>query len=112
MVAHNTGPKIQEEKKNVRAMIYLYCNKHHHSKFNQLCEECDDLLQFAMKRLTMCRFGEKKTTCERCPKHCYPKNYKHKIKQVMRFAGPRMIIHHPIMAFKHLYKNLMNKKHC
>ncbi|MFQ0991857.1 nitrous oxide-stimulated promoter family protein [Gilliamella apicola] len=109
MVANNTGPKIQEEKKTVSAMIYLYCNKHHHSKSNQLCEECNDLLQYAMQRLTMCRFGEQKTTCERCPKHCYRKDYKHKIKQVMRFSGPRMIIHHPIMAFKHLYKNLTRK---
>ncbi|WP_334327904.1 nitrous oxide-stimulated promoter family protein [Gilliamella apicola] len=109
MVANNTGPKIQEEKKTVNAMIYLYCNKHHHSKSNQLCEECNDLLQYAMQRLTMCRFGEQKTTCERCPKHCYRKDYKQKIKQVMRFSGPRMIIHHPIMAFKHLYKNLTRK---
>ncbi|OCG27303.1 hypothetical protein A9G11_12880 [Gilliamella sp. wkB108] len=109
MVANNTGPKITQEKATVRVMIYLYCHKKHHTPHNQLCDECNDLLQYAMQRLTMCRFGEEKTTCERCPKHCYRKDYKLKIKQVMRFSGPRMMIYHPVMAMKHLYKNLIKK---
>ncbi|MWN32666.1 MULTISPECIES: nitrous oxide-stimulated promoter family protein [unclassified Gilliamella] len=109
MVANNTGPKIQQEKATVSAMIYLYCHQNHHTPRNQLCNECHDLLNYAMARLTMCRFGEHKTTCERCPKHCYRKDYKQKIKQVMRYAGPRMIIHHPIMAFRHIYKNLLSR---
>lgn len=106
MVANNTGPKITQEKTTVRVMIALYCRQKHHTLKNQLCDECNELLQYAMQRLTMCRFGEQKTTCELCPKHCYRKDYKQKIKQVMRHAGPRMMIHHPIMAVKHLYKNL------
>ena len=109
MVANNTGPKITQEKATVRVMINLYCYKKHHMPHNQLCEDCNDLLLYAMQRLTLCRFGEEKATCERCSKHCYRKDYKQKIKQVMRFSGPRMIIHHPIMAFKHLYKNLTRK---
>lgn len=107
MVANNTGPKIKQEKATVRAMIYLYCHKNHHSPNNQLCDECNELLQYAMQRLTMCRFGEEKTTCERCPKHCYRKDYKQQIKQVMRFSGPRMMIYHPVMALKHIYKNII-----
>ena len=106
MVANNTGPKITQEKATVRVMIALYCRQKHHTRKNQLCDECNDLLQYAMQRLTMCRFGEQKTTCELCPKHCYRKDYKLKIKEVMRYAGPRMMLHHPIMAVKHLYKNL------
>ncbi|MCX8578262.1 nitrous oxide-stimulated promoter family protein [Gilliamella sp. B2717] len=108
MVANNTGPNIQQEKATVSTMIYFYCHKQHHVPNNQLCDECNDLLKYAMQRLTLCRFGEDKTTCERCPKHCYRKDYKQKIKQVMRFSGPRMMIYHPIMALKHLYKNLTN----
>jgi hypothetical protein len=110
MVANNTGPNIQREKHTISVMIYLYCHKKHHTLYNQLCDECNELLQYAMQRLTLCRFGEEKTTCERCPKHCYRKDYKQNIKQVMRFSGPRMIIHHPIMAIRHLYKNL-SKNH-
>ncbi|OCG03087.1 nitrous oxide-stimulated promoter family protein [Gilliamella sp. wkB112] len=109
MVANNIGPQIEQEKATVRAMIYLYCHKNHHPFNNQLCDECSDLLQYAMQRLTMCRFGEEKTTCERCPKHCYRKDYKQQIKQVMRFSGPRMIIYHPVMVLKHIYKNIIRK---
>lgn len=109
MVANNIGPKIEQEKLTVRTMITLYCHKKHHSQGNQLCSECNELLLYAMQRLTLCRFGEDKTTCEHCPRHCYRRDYQQKIKQVMRFSGPRMIIYHPIMALKHLYKNLSNK---
>lgn len=108
MVANNTGPKIEQEKSTVSVMIHLYCQKKHHSKANQLCDECQDLRHYAMQRLTMCRFGEAKTTCEKCPRHCYRKDYKERIKQVMRFAGPRMMIYHPVKALKHLYKNLIS----
>ncbi|WP_267361916.1 nitrous oxide-stimulated promoter family protein [Gilliamella sp. B2772] len=106
MVANNTGPKINQEKNTVKVMIYLYCHQKHHTSKNQLCDECNDLLQYAMQRLTMCRFGESKTTCELCLKHCYRKDYKQLIKEVMRYSGPRMMIYHPIMAIKHLNKNL------
>ena len=109
MVVKNTGPNIQQEKVTVSTMIYLYCNKQHHTPHSHLCDECEDLLKYSMQRLTLCRFGEEKSTCERCPKHCYRKDYKQKIQQVMRFSGPRMIIHHPIMAFRHLYKNLKKR---
>jgi uncharacterized paraquat-inducible protein A len=106
MVANNTGPKITQEKSTVRVMIHLYCRQKHRTANKQLCDECNELLQYATQRLTFCRFGEQKSTCERCPKHCYRKDYKQKIKAVMRYAGPRMIIYHPVMAIQHLYKNL------
>lgn len=106
MVANNTGPKINQEKATVSVMIHLYCHQKHHTSKNLLCDECNDLLQYAMQRLTLCRFGEDKTTCELCLKHCYRKDYKQRIKEVMHFSGPRMMIYHPIMAIKHLNKNL------
>lgn len=39
-----------------------------------------------------------------------------RVKAVMRYAGPRMIIHHPLMALRHMLDNLkkppanLNKK--
>ncbi|MDF7667488.1 nitrous oxide-stimulated promoter family protein [Orbaceae bacterium ESL0727] len=117
----NNGSKIQHEQETVRLMIYLYCQKNHHKTrapktaaeeddqiaTNALCDECAELLDYAMRRLSLCRFGEQKTTCQRCPKHCYRTDYKVRIKQVMRFSGPRMILYHPVKALRHLYKNLI-----
>lgn len=109
MVRHNNGPNIAQEKVTISCMIDLYCTKKHGHAKHQLCQECEDLKIYAMARLTYCRYGEQKTTCEKCPIHCYRKDYKQKIKQVMRFAGPRMMLYHPIMALRHLYKNLKQK---
>jgi hypothetical protein len=33
-----------------------------------------------------------------------------KIRQVMRFSGPRMIIHHPVMAIRHVIESKKEKK--
>lgn len=109
MVKNNKGPVIEHEKATVSFMIALYCQKKHLTAKNKLCDECYELKQYALQRLTNCRFGEQKTTCEMCPKHCYRKDYKQKIKQVMRFSGPRMLIYHPILAINHLYKNIQHR---
>jgi hypothetical protein len=105
MPANNTGPKIQQEKDTVRLMIKLYCRKAHGHK-TDLCEECSQLQDYALKRLTMCRYGEEKPTCAKCPRHCYRSDYKQKIKIVMVYSGPRMMLYHPIHAVKHLIKEM------
>jgi hypothetical protein len=102
----NNGPKIIQERKTVTAMIELYCKKNHHTQ--GLCDACQDLQNYAMKRLDFCRFGEEKGTCEKCSVHCYRADYRDKIKQVMRFSGPRMLLHHPVWAVRHVIKNMQS----
>ncbi|MBL4938585.1 nitrous oxide-stimulated promoter family protein [Clostridium sp. YIM B02515] len=41
--------------------------------------------------------------------HCYKTEYREKIKDVMRFSGPRMIIYEPRLALKHLIESLRHK---
>ncbi|MCR8644212.1 nitrous oxide-stimulated promoter family protein [Paenibacillus sp. N1-5-1-14] len=96
----NIGPKIANEKKTVQHMIRIYCRGLHHTK-GELCENCQALLEYAHKRLSFCRFGEEKTTCGQCPIHCYKSDMKLEIQKVMRYAGPRMILHHPKEAIRH-----------
>ena len=81
-------------------MIELYCRRHHSRK--ELCDECAELLQYARQRLEKCPFGEGKTTCAKCPAHCYKPDMRQKIRLVMRYSGPRMLLRHPVMAFRHL----------
>ena len=82
-------------------MIEIYCRKKHGHNKGELCEECSELLEYAHKRLSYCKFGENKTTCGKCPIHCYKKDMKIKIKEVMRFSGPRLIIYNPVELIKH-----------
>jgi hypothetical protein len=96
----NNGPVIQKERDVVTKMIAIYCRKKHHSK--ELCKECEDLQAYAYKRLSLCKFGEEKTACSNCSVHCYKPEYREKIKAVMRYSGPWMILYHPIYSIKHL----------
>ncbi|WAA12725.1 nitrous oxide-stimulated promoter family protein [Fervidibacillus halotolerans] len=96
----NNGPKIQREKEIVEKMIKIYCHRKHHT--DELCGECEDLKNYAHKRLSLCPFGEEKTACSNCSVHCYQPVYREKIKMVMRYAGPRIFLYHPIYSIKHL----------
>ena len=93
--------RIEREKKTITLMIDIYCQKKHGNKKDELCEECKELLEYAHKRLSFCKFGENKSTCSRCPIHCYKKDMKEKVKEVMKFSGPRLIIHNPIELVRH-----------
>ena len=74
-----------------------------------LCPQCQALLDYAHKRLEHCKFGEDKPSCTRCPVHCYKPAMREQIRQVMRYSGPRMLLHDPIMAIRHLWDFLRAK---
>lgn len=95
--------RIEREKRTIALMINIYCRKKHKTEKGELCEQCRELLEYANKRLTYCKFGENKSTCSRCPIHCYKKDMKIKVKEVMRFSGPRLIIYSPMEFIKHLF---------
>ncbi len=96
--------RIEEEKRTVEAMIRLYCRcKEGH---DELCASCAELLDYARQRLDRCRFGERKPTCRRCPIHCYRRDMKQRMTEVMRWAGSRMLFVHPLMALRHLLREL------
>jgi hypothetical protein len=94
--------KIEREKKTVGMMVRLYCR--HFEGNKQLCEECAELLRYAEARLDRCKFGADKPTCRKCPIHCYKPDMRQKMKAVMRWAGPRMMLYHPIEAIRHLIR--------
>ena len=71
-----------------------------------LCPECAALLDYTLRRLDSCRFGNDKPSCRKCPVHCYRADMRERIHTVMRWAGPRMIFRHPIAATRHLLREL------
>ena len=90
-------------------MIRLYCRKQHGSK-GGLCPDCQALLAYAQIRSDRCPFMEHKTFCSNCRVHCYRPEMREKIRQVMRFSGPRMLFHHPVMALRHVIESKREKK--
>jgi hypothetical protein len=93
--------RIEREKKTVEAMVRLYC-RNLHGERHALCGECTGLLEYARLRLDHCPFQEGKTTCAKCPVHCYRPEMRERVRAVMRYSGPRMILSHPLLALHHL----------
>lgn len=92
--------RIEKEIKISDTMIRLYCRIKHQHK-TTLCAECSQLADYARERLEKCRFGEEKPNCKDCPVHCYARTKREKIREVMRFSGPRMLFYHPKAAWYH-----------
>lgn len=101
--------KREKEKAMVSQMIALYCKKKHHTK-DGLCSECAALDAYARERSDKCPFMETKTFCSNCRVHCYKKNMREQIRQVMRFSGPRMIFRHPVAAISHVVETKKEKR--
>ena len=97
--------RLQREARTVAAMIRRYCRDRHHTT-EGLCPECAELLAYARRRLARCPFQEGKTTCGKCPVHCYAPAMRERIREVMRYAGPRMLFSHPLLALMHLLDGL------
>lgn len=93
--------RIEWEKATVELMIRLYCRKKEGNKV--LCPACDSLLKYAHSRLERCPFGNGKTSCKHCRIHCYQPEMREKMRRVMQYAGPRMILYYPLAALLHLF---------
>lgn len=101
--------KREREKQTVSYMIALYCKKKHKTG-SGLCTECVALDAYARLRSDKCPFMETKTFCSNCKVHCYKPDMREKIREVMRFSGPRMIFVHPVMAVRHVIESKKEKK--
>lgn len=93
--------KLQRELKTIQAMISLYCRARHGMKRTR-CADCEALLAYAAKRLEKCPYGEEKPVCSHCAVHCYKPVMRKQVRDVMRYAGPRLFRHHPLLTIRHL----------
>ena len=97
--------RIIRESKTVGTMIRIYC-RGVHGNGDTLCPECEGMLAYANRRLNRCAYGEGKTTCAKCPSHCYIPGMKDRIRAIMKYSGPKMVYRHPIMTFSHFIDGL------
>jgi len=92
------------ELKTIEVMVDLYCAAHHtpESDGQPRCNACTELLDYAQRRLERCVFGDAKPNCAKCVVHCYNQTMREQVRTVMRWAGPRMLLTHPVLAIRHL----------
>ena len=93
--------KRAREKTVVLHMIEAYCHGKHGTRRDELCTECAQLAEYAEARISRCPFMATKTFCSQCHVHCYAPEKLQAIKDVMRYAGPRMLLRHPVLVVRH-----------
>lgn len=100
--------RIERETEVVGKMIALYCRGKEHNR--ELCPRCRELNEYAANRLRNCRFAERKPSCKQCPIHCYRPDMRERMREVMRYAGPRMLFREPLEALRHLWREFRHGK--
>ncbi len=101
--------KRKAEMATVKKMLEIYCRAHHGNNLS-LCEECEALLDYARARVERCPHMETKTFCSACQTHCYAPKMREKIREAMRYSGPRMLLHAPVMALRHMFIEWREKR--
>jgi len=100
---------MRREARTVRVMLDMYC-RHNHTAgktggtkldSGRLCADCQALWNYIEERLSRCPFRDDKPTCLACKVHCYRPSMREQVKAVMRFAGPRMALRHPVLSLFH-----------
>jgi len=89
-------------------MVGVYCRGNHKlpdgrkRALDNPCEHCSELLAYAQERLQRCPHMQYRDFCQFCPTHCYRPGKREQMLAVMRYSGPRMLLHRPADALRHL----------
>ncbi len=94
--------KNAAELETIEKMLYIYC-RGVHGPGPGLCPACRRLLGAAKEKLSRCPHAPK-PPCRDCRTHCWPPGSREKIIEVMRYAGPRMPLRHPLLALRHFFR--------
>ena len=102
---------LARELVTIMKMTEMYCSAHHGGSGRALCEECGEFVDYAAVRLKKCPYGEGKPTCFNCPIHCYKPARKAQSRAIMRYAGPRMLLRHPLLTIAHKLDGIRDARH-
>ncbi len=106
---HNTimerlTEEMKKELKVLARFVQLFCRAKHGNSLKTgfesplfaeetpcLCAECTELVRHGVEKRLRCPM-EPKPACRKCPVHCYGKEYRKRIREIMAFSGKRMIL--------------------
>lgn len=100
--------KRRQEQRLIGEMIALYCRRRHRA--GALCGDCLALRDYAREQSARCPRMAEKTFCSNCDTPCYRPEMREKIRSVMRFSGPRILLRHPVLVIRHAYYSKERKK--
>ena len=104
------------QKKELKLLINFvrfYCMSKHDNLFETnadaseisgrkilLCRVCAELVEYAMEKRRKCPLNPK-PSCKKCHIHCYGKDHRTRIREIMAFSGRRMILRGRVDYIRH-----------
>lgn len=106
-----TDPVLREEAQTLRAMVGLYCGEKHGTsgRPGECCPACEAFLAYALKRLPPVPTGPRSPSAPNAAFIAIGAGEKAFSREVMRHAGPRLLLAHPVLSLRHLVKSLTVK---
>jgi hypothetical protein len=111
--------KFKGEIETLKKFFPIYCNDKHTGQFLKnyhityknlildfnivLCEECHNLLSYAVARLTECP-NDPKPRCRKCPNPCYEKDKFKQMAKLMRYSGMKLGLTNAAQKLKNIFK--------
>lgn len=108
----------KRHKKDIRLIgefVREYCAGHHETKRRSLfplpaglkeillCSECAHFMEYAIAKRLRCPLETEKPSCKHCRIHCYGGDERKKIREIMAYAGRRMIMRGRLDYIWHYY---------
>ena len=87
----DTGTQEKHDLDLLAHFIRTYCRGKHGSAKGALCTECSALLDYAQVKRRKCPL-DPKPSCKHCKVHCYGKEQRARIREVMAYAGKRLLL--------------------
>jgi len=104
-------PLTRKERKDIQVLVRftaVYCKVHHQGERlgievgpdseapltdgrYQVCADCRAFLAYAIERRRRCPL-DPKPACKHCPVHCYRKDYRERVRTIMRFSGRYLLL--------------------
>ena len=108
--AHQSDSVLQRENLTLAHMMAIYCRGQRHQG-SGICGGCSSLLRYARERIEGCPYhGSEKPACGLCRTNCFTTEMRRHFLLVMRFAGPRMMLRHPVLSAVHLWDAVRGRR--
>ncbi|MBJ6726070.1 nitrous oxide-stimulated promoter family protein [Geomesophilobacter sediminis] len=83
--------KLHDDIKVLTGFVGIYCRGKHGTRKGALCPDCSELLAYAHQKRRKCPL-DPKPACKHCPIHCYAKEQRNRMREVMGYSGKRLLL--------------------
>ena len=103
--------RVAKDRKVLEAIGCIFCKAHHSGEKDSrgLCPSCRETIETTLMRAAACPYGHE-SNCQDCTTHCQRGEAQERIREIMRYASPRMALRHPFMTAEYLYRKAAKRK--